>query len=172
MLRRLIYRPELWHEYWRLFTYMLLHADAWHLWINICLQCFIGILLELEQGHCRVAAVYILGGLAGSVSNAWLQPGLSLLGASAGIYALLCSHVPHLVLNFTQLSHRLWRIAALLILLLSNACFTIFHYSVHHNRNPRISLEAHMGGGVAGLLTGFLVYRKLQHRPTNYLSNL
>lgn len=38
MQRRLIYKPELGHEYWRFFTYMLLHADTWHLWINMCLQ--------------------------------------------------------------------------------------------------------------------------------------
>lgn len=38
MKRRLIYRPESRHEYWRYFTYMLLHADEWHLTINMCLQ--------------------------------------------------------------------------------------------------------------------------------------
>ncbi|XP_002051809.3 protein rhomboid [Drosophila virilis] len=162
MQRRLIYKPELGHEYWRFFTYMLLHADTWHLWINMCLQCFIGVWLELEQGHWRVGVVYITGGICGALANAWLQPELSLLGASAGVYALLCSHVPHLVLNFSQLSHRFLRIAILLILFVSNVAFTIFHYCINHNLNPRISLEAHLGGGVAGLLSGFLVYRRWQ----------
>ncbi|XP_017151223.1 protein rhomboid [Drosophila miranda] len=162
MQRRLIYKPEWSHEYWRLLTYMLLHADAWHLTLNICLQCFIGMCLELEQGHWRLAAVYLAGGLAGALANAWLQPHLLLLGASAGVYAMLFSHVPHLVLNFSHLSHRFARIAALLILFLSDVAFTAFHFRQNHNRNPRISLEAHLGGGVAGLLCGFVVYRRVQ----------
>ncbi|KAH8412153.1 hypothetical protein KR009_000225 [Drosophila setifemur] len=167
MQRRLIYKPDWRGECWRLLTYMLLHADAWHLTLNICLQCFIGICLELEQGHCRLAVVYIVGGLFGSLANAWLQPHLLLLGASAGVYAMLGSHVPHLVLNFSQLSHRFARIAALLILFLSDVGFTTFHFRQHQNRNPRISLEAHMGGGVAGLLCGFIVYRRT-HRKSIY----
>ncbi|KAH8334195.1 hypothetical protein KR059_007416 [Drosophila kikkawai] len=166
MKRRLIYKPEWSGEYWRLLTYMLLHADVWHLTLNICLQCFIGVCLELEQGHCRLAMVYIAGGAAGSLFSAWLQPHLLLVGASAGVYAMLGSHVPHLVLNFSRLSHRFSRIAALLILFLSDVGFTTFHFRHNHNRNPRISLEAHMGGGVAGLLCGFIVYRRIRIRQT------
>ncbi|KAI8043451.1 protein rhomboid [Drosophila gunungcola] len=160
MQKRLIFKPEWSGECWRLLTYMLLHSDYWHLTLNICLQCFIGICLEVEQGHCRLAVVYIVGGGAGSLANAWLQPHLLLMGASAGVYAMLGSHVPHLVLNFSQLSHRFARIAALLILFLSDVGFTIYHFRHNHNRNPRISLEAHIGGGVAGILCGFIVYRR------------
>ncbi|XP_023170777.1 protein rhomboid [Drosophila hydei] len=167
MQRRLIFKPELGHEYWRFVTYMLLHADVWHLGINICLQCFIGVCLELEQGHWRVGVVYVTGGLCGSLANAWLLPELSLLGASAGVYAMLCSHVPHLVLNFSKLSHRIWRIAVLLILLVSNVAYTVFHFCLNHNRNPRISLEAHLGGGLGGLLSGFLIYRRFPSETRN-----
>ncbi|KAH8281448.1 hypothetical protein KR054_000689 [Drosophila jambulina] len=167
MKRRLIYKPEWSGEYWRLLTYMLLHSDVWHLTLNICLQCFIGVCLELEQGHCRLAVVYIAGGAAGSLFSAWLQPHVMLVGASAGVYAMLGSHVPHLVLNFSRLSHRFARIAALLILFLSDLAFTTFHFRHNHNRNPRISLEAHMGGCTAGLLCGFIVYRKIRIWQTN-----
>ncbi|TDG53555.1 hypothetical protein AWZ03_000370 [Drosophila navojoa] len=161
MQRRLICKPELMHEYWRFFTYMLLHADLWHLWINICLQCFIGVYLEVEQGHWRLGVVYVTGGLCGGLAHGLLQPGLSLLGASAGVSAMLCSHVPHLVLNFSKLSHRFWRIAVLLILLVGNVAYTVYHFCFNDNLNPRISLEAHLGGGMAGLLCGFLIYRQI-----------
>ncbi|EDW29068.1 GL19515 [Drosophila persimilis] len=134
----------------------------WFILLMCFMQCFIGMCLELEQGHWRLAAVYLAGGLAGALANAWLQPHLLLLGASAGVYAMLFSHVPHLVLNFPHLSHRFARIAALLILFLSDVAFTAFHFRQNHNRNPRISLEAHLGGGVAGLLCGFVVYRRVQ----------
>ncbi|XP_050741260.1 protein rhomboid isoform X1 [Drosophila biarmipes] len=162
MQRRLIFKSEWTGEYWRLLTYMLLHSDYWHLTLNICLQCFIGICLEMEQGHCRLAAVYIVGGAAGSLANAWLKPHLLLMGASAGVYAMLGSHVPHLVLNFSQLSHRYARIASLCILFLSDVGFTSYHFCHNHNRSPRISLEAHIGGGVAGILCGFVVYKRVR----------
>ncbi|XP_033160302.1 protein rhomboid isoform X1 [Drosophila mauritiana] len=165
MQKLLIFKPEWNVEYWRLLTYMLLHSDYWHLTLNICFQCFIGICLEVEQGHWRLALVYMVGGVAGSLANAWLQPHLHLMGASAGVYAMLGSHVPHLVLNFSRLSHRFARIASLLILFLSDVGFTTYHFCHNHNRNPRTSLEAHIGGGVAGILCGFIVYRRLQ--PTN-----
>ncbi|KAH8353439.1 hypothetical protein KR084_010946 [Drosophila pseudotakahashii] len=166
MQKRLIFKSGWIGEYWRLLTYMLLHSDYYHLGLNICLQCFIGICLEVEQGHCRLAVVYIVGGAAGSLANAWMQPHLLLMGASAGVYAMLGSHVPHLVLNFSQLSHRYARIASLCILFLSDVGLTINHFCIHHNRNPRISLEAHIGGGVAGILCGFIAYRRV--RPSTH----
>ncbi|XP_016984610.1 protein rhomboid [Drosophila rhopaloa] len=165
MQKRLIFKPKWSGECWRLLTYMMLHSDYWHLTLNICLQCFIGICLEVEQGHWRLAVVYIVGGVAGSLANAWLQPHLLLMGASAGVYAMLGSHVPHLVRNFSQLSQRYARIAALLILFLSDVGFTMYHFHHNHNRNPRISLEAHIGGGVAGILCGLIAYRRIR-QPT------
>lgn len=53
MQRRLIYRPESCHEYWRYFTYMLLHADAWHLSINMCLQ--VSYSIRHTPSNCRTS---------------------------------------------------------------------------------------------------------------------
>lgn len=68
--------------------------------------------------------------------------------------------------NFSQLSHRFVRIAVILILLACDVAFTTFHFCVNHNRNPRISLEAHFGGILGGLLCGFMAYRRLPTATT------
>lgn len=111
------------------------------------LQCFVGISLELEQGQWRVGLVYIVGGICGALGNAWLQPELSLLGASAGVYAMLCSHVPHLVL-VSQLQPQFCTIFRFFILLSRNLSelFTIVasicaHRCDTHTHSQRCGLH-------------------------------
>ncbi|XP_030383928.1 protein rhomboid [Scaptodrosophila lebanonensis] len=162
---KLIFKPQLKREYWRFLSYMLVHSDQWHLWMNVILQCFIGICLELEHGQWRLVFVYVSGGVCGSLASGWLKPHMPVVGASGGVYAMLLSHIPHLVKNFSQLTHRYVRIAAFVLLCLGDVCHTIFHVLVKHNLEPRISLEAHVAGGVAGLVCGFIVYRRLRRPP-------
>ncbi|XP_053960327.1 rhomboid-related protein 1 isoform X2 [Anastrepha ludens] len=130
----------------------------WFIIIMCSVQCMIGFCLESEQGHWEVGFIYAAGGLSGSLATAYSQPELSLLGASASVYALLASHVPHLMKNYRQLPHRYLRIVSLFILCLSDVGFTAFHYLVNHNMNPRICVEAHIAGGLTGLCFGFLLY--------------
>ncbi|XP_065356682.1 rhomboid-related protein 2 [Calliphora vicina] len=158
MRQQLMFMPETINEYWRYFTYMLLHSDVLHLSMNVCLQFVIGFCLESEQGHLKVACIYVIGGVAGSLATLYLQPQLSLMGASAGVYAMLMSHIPHLLKNFHNLPYRYLRILALVILFISDMCFTTFHVLINHNTNPRICLEAHAAGAISGVVFGFLIF--------------
>ncbi|XP_075152224.1 serine protease rhomboid 6 [Haematobia irritans] len=157
----LMFIPDGVNEYWRFFTYMLLHSDILHLLMNVCLQIVIAFPLETEQSHWKVAVIYIIGGFAGSLATLCLQPQLSLMGASAGVYALLMTHIPHTIKNFYSLDHRYLRVSALMILFLSDICFTTFHVLINHNTNPRICVEAHVAGAISGLLMGFLIFSRL-----------
>ncbi|XP_013110056.1 rhomboid-related protein 1 isoform X2 [Stomoxys calcitrans] len=159
--QQLMFMPDGAREYWRFVTYMLLHSDILHLTMNICLQLVIAFCLETEQSHWKVAVIYVIGGISGSMATSCLQPQLSLMGASAGVYALLMSHIPHTLKNFHSLDHRYLRILALMILFLSDICFTTFHVLINHNTNPRICLEAHVAGAMAGLIMGFVIYNTL-----------
>lgn len=220
-----------------------------HFCCSFHLQLLIAFCLETEQGHWKVATIYVIGGISGSLATLYLQPELSLMGASAGVYALLMSHIPHLLKvseaysmpstppnshwtniphlcvcvflitktriwyqkysqrwwaafifimdlvfinpvrvwnkseilylvlkwdrflsvricflcllqNFQWLTHRYLRILALLILFLSDICFTTFHIVINHNANPRICVEAHVAGALTGLVLGFLFYTR------------
>ncbi|XP_039949664.1 protein rhomboid [Bactrocera tryoni] len=166
--RRLMFVPGHPYEVWRYFTYTLLHSDLMHLLLNVSLQCLIGFCLESEQSHWQVAFIYIAGGFSGSLVTAYSQPELSLLGASACVYALLTSHVPHLVLNFRQLPYRYLRIASLLILWLTDVTLTVYHFLVRHNVNPRICVEAHFAGALSGLSFGFLLYSVIRRHYASH----
>lgn len=52
----------------------------------------------MEQGRIGVATIYLGGGVCGALGASLLQPSLYLVGASAGVYALLTSHLAHLYL--------------------------------------------------------------------------
>lgn len=59
-------------------------------------------LFQVEQGRLAVATIYLGGGLCGALCSSLLQPTSYLVGASAGVYALLTSHLAHLYLvSFT-----------------------------------------------------------------------
>ncbi|KAL9923259.1 serine protease rhomboid 6 isoform 1-T2 [Glossina fuscipes fuscipes] len=158
LIEHLMFIPKYKHQYWRFISYMLLHSDLFHLTMNICLQLLIGVCLEIEQGHLRVAIVYMAGVVSGSLATLYLLPQLSLMGASAGVYGMLMSHLPHLIKNFHYLTYRYLRLTCMVILFLSDVCFTTYHAIANGNMNPRICVEAHIAGAINGFISGFLVY--------------
>jgi membrane associated rhomboid family serine protease len=61
----------------------------------------------VEQGRLGVATIYLGGGVCGALGASLLQPNLYLVGASAGVYALLTSHLAHLYLVSEKVSQSL-----------------------------------------------------------------
>lgn len=61
-------------------------------------QLFVGTPLELEQGHLRTLLVYLTSIIAGAIASSHFQPTQTLLGASAGGFGMLTSHLPHTIL--------------------------------------------------------------------------
>jgi rhomboid protease GluP len=75
-------------EVWRLFTAMFLHIGPTHLISNLIGLFMLGPILEGHLGHWRFAAIYLIGGLFGSVASYAFSPALS-AGASGAVFALL-----------------------------------------------------------------------------------
>lgn len=73
---------------WRLFTAMFLHIGPIHLISNLIGLFWLGPIIEGHFGHVRFAAVYLLGGLLGSIASYAFSPALS-AGASGAVFALL-----------------------------------------------------------------------------------
>lgn len=61
-------------------------------------QLLVATPLETEQGHLRTLFVYFGGILFGALGSALLDPAQAMIGASAGVYSLLISHISHCVL--------------------------------------------------------------------------
>lgn len=75
----------------RLFTSMFLHGDFGHLLGNMVFLVMLGLLVEGALGSALFLAVYLLGGLGGSLVSLalhWGEPG-GALGASGAIAALM-----------------------------------------------------------------------------------
>ncbi|XP_072388673.1 protein rhomboid isoform X2 [Diabrotica undecimpunctata] len=95
--KALRFEPDKRIELWRFFTYMLIHDGWYHFMLNIVIQCIFAVLLEKRQGHLRVLILYFLGGFTGVLGASCVHPDL-VIGASAGVYALLISNIPDIIL--------------------------------------------------------------------------
>lgn len=100
-ITRLKFDPNKQEEVWRFFTYMLVHENWYHLVLNVVIQCLIAIPLERQQDSIRVGLLYLAGGFLGALGAACISPDY-VIGASAGVYALLISHMSDLLLVSTN----------------------------------------------------------------------
>lgn len=83
-------------------SYLFFVISIFFLWIKLIKNLFIQILvatpLETEQGHLKTFVVYFGGILFGALGSALFNPTQAMIGASAGVYSLLISHISHCVL--------------------------------------------------------------------------
>ncbi|WP_370289276.1 rhomboid family intramembrane serine protease [Nocardioides sp.] len=75
---------------WQLFTTVFTHVQPFHLAFNMFALWVLGPQLEHLLGRARYLALYLLAGLAGSVTVLWLSDELSqTVGASGAIFGLM-----------------------------------------------------------------------------------
>jgi membrane associated rhomboid family serine protease len=132
------------HQYWRLITSGFLHESVIHIGLNMWVLWSVGRLLEPAIGRLYFAAIYFAALLAGSFGALLLTPDTPTLGASGAIFGVMAAlivvaHARHLPLWSTGL------IPTLLI----NFAFTL--------AVPHISIGGHVGGCIAGFITGRMV---------------
>uniref|UniRef100_A0A182JVE6 Rhomboid-like protein n=1 Tax=Anopheles christyi TaxID=43041 RepID=A0A182JVE6_9DIPT len=102
-----IYNPHLRHEVWRFLTYMFVHIGFMHLIMNLLVQIFLGVALELVHCWWRVALVYLAGVVAGSMGTSLFTPRVFLAGASGGVYALITAHIATIIMVLPRTCHNL-----------------------------------------------------------------
>ncbi|MEI8340973.1 MAG: rhomboid family intramembrane serine protease [Verrucomicrobiota bacterium] len=97
------YAPDLVSEYlalsgegvrrgfeWQFVTYMFLHGGFLHLAFNMFTLYFAGREVEVIAGRKHMLGIYFAGGLLGGVAQILLSnPEMHLVGASAGVFAVL-----------------------------------------------------------------------------------
>ncbi|XP_044754638.1 protein rhomboid [Coccinella septempunctata] len=155
-IRKLLrFDPDKKYEIWRYLTYMLLHEDVVHLTLNLFLQCTFAFFLETKQGRLKVAILYLAGGVTGVLGASCINPGI-LIGASAGVYSLLISLVADLYLNYENIKYKAYRGICISVLVLSDITFNLYHF--WSREEPVISWEAHLFGGLTGLILGLALY--------------
>ncbi|MET9965123.1 rhomboid family intramembrane serine protease [Streptomyces sp. NPDC006356] len=139
-------------EWYRLVTSMFTHEAPWHIGFNMLSLWWLGGPLETALGRSRYLTVYFVSGLAGSALAYLLAPpNTATLGASGAIFGLFGATA----VLMRRLNYDMRPIIALLVINL------IFTFAPGFN----ISWQAHIGGLVAGVITGYaMVHAPRQHR--------
>ena len=132
--------------YWQLVTSMFTHLEVWHIVFNLMALLILGPQLELMLGRLRYTLLYLLSGLAGSITVLWLaEPGSITIGASGAIFGLMGALL--IVARKIGADTR-----SLLALIGINTAITVIGAQY-------ISWQGHLGGLVGGLLVATaLVY--------------
>jgi membrane associated rhomboid family serine protease len=138
-------------EWWRIFTSGFVHVSVFHIGFNMLLLYFIGRLLEPAIGTLRFTVLYFVCLVAGSFCALWFSPETVSAGASGAIFGILgATFVVARGRNIEQIAGQLG------FLIIFNLIFTFADGS--------ISVGAHVGGLVAGVLCGLLIVAGEQQR--------
>ena len=172
-----ILNPNRRWEWWRFFTYAFVHNGPGHLITNLMTILFIGLPLELTNKWWRVAIVFFTSIIGGSITVSVFDPATQLVGASGGVYGLLGAHAAHLILNWKednlimqQEIERHKRTRAIkakairtgrlvVVLLLGTVDMVVSIVSKYKYNDNSVSLLAHLGGGLTGLVIGIMVMK-------------
>nr|VZI38829.1 unnamed protein product [Spirometra erinaceieuropaei] len=175
----LYFDPRRRREVWRFLSYFLVHQGIWHLLFNCIATLIFGLLIEWVHKFWRVAPVYLTGVLAGSLISSVLDPFAILAGSSGGAYALIGSHLALIVMNWEELQHDVttcrygflgfissgvFRLCLILIFVGTDFGLALYRrYGLQ--ADVSVSISAHLGGFLAGLLVGIPVLRNLHEKP-------
>jgi membrane associated rhomboid family serine protease len=131
-------------EVYRLVTSAFLHADLLHIGFNMLLLFFLGRLLEPALGTSRFLVLYFAALLAGSLGVLVLEPNSLSLGASGAIFGL--AGATFVIARGRGLDALAGQIGFLIVFNL------IFSFS-----SPRISIGAHIGGLIGGVVCALAI---------------
>jgi membrane associated rhomboid family serine protease len=153
---KVLFRP------WTPFSYMFLHGDFWHVFINMLVLFFFGPPLESKWGSREFVRYYLICGLGG-VALSFLFVSYPIIGASAAVYGVMLAFA----MVWPDAPIYVWGIfpvkAKWLVALLVLVTFT----SAFGGAGGGIAHFAHLGGFAAGLL-----YLKTDWRASQTIQNM
>lgn len=76
---------------WSLFSYWFAHTGVFHLVINLCSLLFFALVVELALASVDVVLIFFSSAILSALVYGLFNPGVMLLGASAGIGGLISS---------------------------------------------------------------------------------
>lgn len=140
-----------WDRPWTIITSFFVHGGLWHVTANMLTLFFFGRYLSALIGERKFLAVYFIGGILGSIFYLLLAPPLSIaVGASGAVFAVggaLAVLRPKIKVLVFPIPAPIPLWAAVIGGFLIISLF------------PRIAWQAHLGGLVTGLISGYF-FRK------------
>ena len=150
-------------DWWRMFSYLFVHANWLHLVMNLLGLWALGPFVERAFGRFRFSLIYLFSGFTGSVVYlclAWYQVGepQALVGASGCIMGLLGATGAVMLRAFIK--HRAPMAKQILIRLLVVVALQVtFDYNT-----PQVAGLAHALGLLGGFIAGLLLHEGVSAR--------
>ena len=131
-------------QWWRMITNGFVHVSLLHIGFNMYLLFVLGRLMEPSIGTPRFVVLYFASLLAGSFVALLIEPNTVSAGASGAIFGVLGA--TFIIARGRRLDAVAGQIGGLILL---NLVFTF--------ADGHISIGAHVGGLICGVLCGFLI---------------
>ena len=143
------YGPATTHgQWWRLVTNTFVHIGLTHLLVNMFALFVIGRFTERLFGNAGFLVLYLLGGIAASLTSLSIHPTITSAGASGAIFALYGGLIGFLLVRRSAMSY-----ATATSLALNAAGFVAFNL-FYGLTKAHIDMAAHVGGLLAGVPIG------------------
>jgi membrane associated rhomboid family serine protease len=142
-------------EWWRLLTSVFLHFGIVHLAFNMWALWVNGVLAERLYGSTRYLTLYLVAGVAGSVTSFLWHPFVNGAGASGAIFGVLGALLAYFLRTDSGVPISVLKAQR-------NAAAIFIAYSLLNAVRVRgIDNAAHLGGLAAGFVVGWLLCRPL-----------
>ena len=137
-------------QWWRLFTSMFVHFGISHIANNMLSLFILGRIVEQYYGHFRFLVLYLVSGLGGNILTVLLELhsgdfNLS-AGASGAIFGIMSAFVLFAIRPETRRCFPL-----------KNVLAGVFFSIMPGFFNSGISISAHIGGFITGIILAFLL---------------
>ncbi|MEM7414824.1 MAG: rhomboid family intramembrane serine protease [Gemmatimonadota bacterium] len=132
---------------WTIVTYMFLHGSFGHLFFNMLGILIFGPRLEERMGARRFLTMYFLAGIAGAALQTVGAPASAMVGASAGVYAVVVGFATYwpnevIMLIFPPIPMKAW--------ILGTGYVLLSVYNGIAGTQDGVAHFAHLGGAAAG----------------------
>jgi membrane associated rhomboid family serine protease len=142
----IIYR----HQWWRLFTPIILHAGVIHLLSNVLIQLRIGGYLNLVFGSARWVWIYFISGVFGNMCSCLFLPNTVGVGSSGALLGILAAWIVWIVFRWNKIPEEAkpQRNCQMVMVCVAVGMTLALSFT------PLIDWAAHFGGALAGILWG------------------
>tara|TARA_A100001015_G_C14921358_1_gene684454 strand:+ start:491 stop:1345 length:855 start_codon:yes stop_codon:yes gene_type:complete len=140
------------------FTYAFSHTDMLHITFNSISMFFLGGFLEAVEGPFILLCIFASSVPMGACYYALWKPKYLVRGASGGCYGIMAAHISTMIMNWSEMPLRWFRLFICTTVVGSEIIGRYFY------RNPTIGYAVHFGGAIGGVTTAIIFVRNINVR--------
>jgi rhomboid protease GluP len=141
-------------EWWRLVTSTFIHIGFLHLFFNMMAFVYVGPTVERMFGSVGFLVLYLVSGIGGGLLALYLDPMQLHAGASGAIFGVYGALLAVLVREHDSVPPEV-------LAKLKRYVLMFIAYNLANSFQPSISMSAHVGGLLTGLVCGLIAARPL-----------